>query len=62
LACDYHIQASLVTTALDMMTFAIPDAIFHSNQGKQFGAEVTRQRLLEKGFQLSMNANGQWLC
>lgn len=58
LACDYHMQASLVTTALDMMTFAVPDAIFHSDQGKQFGAEVTRQRLLERGFRLSMSRAG----
>src|SRR5215470_1128346 len=55
LACDYHMRASLVTTALDLMTFAVPDAIFHSDQGKQFGAEQTRKRLLEKGFQLSMS-------
>jgi len=58
LACDYHMRASLVTTTLDMMTFVLPDAIFHSDQGKQFGAEVTRQRLLEKGFQLSMSRAG----
>jgi putative transposase len=58
LACDYHMRASLVTTALDMMTFAVPEAIFHSAQGKQFGAEVTRQRLLEKGFRLSMSRAG----
>jgi len=58
LACDYHMRASLVTTALDMLTFVVPDAIFHSDQGKQFGAEMTRQRLLEKGFRLSMSRAG----
>ncbi len=51
-------RASLVTTALELLTFTVPDAIFHSDQGKQFGAEVTRNLLLEKGFQLSMSRAG----
>ena len=45
-----------------MLTFAVPGAIWHSDQGKQYGAEATRQALLEKGFHLSdelrRNANG----
>src|SRR5205809_695548 len=54
LAFDYHMRASLVTTALEMVSFPVDEKIFHSDQGKQFGAEETRTQLLEKGFQLSM--------
>ena len=28
LACDYHMRASLVTTALDMLTFAVRDCVY----------------------------------
>lgn len=58
LAFEYHMRAELVTTALQTLTFDVPSAIFHSDQGKQFGAEQTRQLLLEKGFQLSMSRAG----
>jgi len=58
LACEYHMRAELVTQTLSLMEFPVPNAIFHSDQGKQFGAEVTRTLLLEKGFQLSMSRAG----
>jgi putative transposase len=32
--------------------------MFHSDQGKQFGAQLTRQLLLEQGFPLSMSRAG----
>jgi putative transposase len=58
LAFEYHMRAELVTSALQTLAFDVPAAIFHSDQGKQFGAETTRQLLLEKGFQLSMSRAG----
>lgn len=58
LAFEYHMRAELVTAALQTLSFDVPQAIFHSDQGKQFGAEATRQLLLEKGFQLSMSRAG----
>src|SRR5690242_17589096 len=58
LAFEYHMRTELVTAALRTLNFEVPEAIFHSDQGKQFGAEATRQFLLEKGFQLSMSRAG----
>ncbi|GHO61306.1 transposase [Ktedonobacter sp. SOSP1-52] len=58
LAFEYHMRAELVTAALQTLAFDVPDLIFHSDQGKQFGAEATRQLLLEKGFQISMSRAG----
>jgi putative transposase len=58
MAFDYHMRADLVTDAIQTMTFQAPGAIFHSDQGKQFGAEQTRHLLLQKGFVLSMSRAG----
>ena len=58
MAFDYGMPASLVVTTVSMLTFAVPGAIWHSDQGKQYGAEATRQALLEKGFHLSMSRAG----
>jgi transposase InsO family protein len=58
LAFDYGMPASLVVTTVNMLTFAVPGAIWHSDQGQPYGAEMTRQALLEKGFQLSMSRAG----
>ena len=58
LAFEYHMRAELVTSALQTLSFDVPDAIFHSDQGKQFGATSTRELLLQKGFQLSMSRAG----
>jgi hypothetical protein len=37
------------------MAFEVPDSIWHSDQGKQYGARETRSLLLQKGFVLSMS-------
>lgn len=58
LAFEYHMRAELVTAALHTLHVEVPQAMFHSDQGKQFGAEATRPLLLEKGFQLSMSRAG----
>ena len=58
LAFDYRMQAELVVTTISMVPFAVPGAIFHSDQGKQYGAERTRKLLLEKGFERSMSRAG----
>ena len=58
IAFDYHMRADLVTDAIETMTFEGPGCIFHSDQGKQYGAEHTRQLLLRKGFVLSMSRAG----
>ncbi len=55
---DYHMRADLVTDTIQTMTFEVPGSIWHSDQGKQYGAQQTRQRLLEKGFLLSMSRAG----
>jgi putative transposase len=51
-------RADLVTDAIHTMTFEVPGSIWHSDQGKQYGALQTRQLLLRKGFVLSMSQAG----
>jgi putative transposase len=58
LAFDYRMQADLVVTTIKMVPFEVPGAIFHSDQGKQYGAEPTRKLLLERGFVRSMSRAG----
>lgn len=58
MAFDYHMRADLVTSTIQTMTFEEPGSIWHSDQGKQFGAEQTRHLLLQKGFVLSMSRAG----
>lgn len=58
LAFDYHMRADLVTDAIHTIAFDLPGSIWHSDQGKQYGAEQTRQLLLHKGFVLSMSRAG----
>ncbi len=58
MAFDYHMRADLVTDAIETMAFEVPGSIWHSDQGKQYGAEQTRQLLLQKGFVLSMSRAG----
>lgn len=58
LAFDYHMCADLVTDAIQTMSFEVPGSIWHSDQGKQYGARETRQLLLQKGFVLSMSRAG----
>src|SRR5260221_5813662 len=58
MAFDYHMRADLVTDTIQTMIFEVPGSIWHSDQGKQFGAEQTRHLLLQKGFRLSMSRAG----
>jgi putative transposase len=58
LAFDYRMQAELVVKTIEMVPFEVPTAIFHSDQGKQYGAAQTRKLLLEKGFVRSMSRAG----
>lgn len=58
IAFDYHMRADLVTDAIQTMTLEIPGSIWHSDQGKQYAAEQTRQVLLQRGFVLSMSRAG----
>ncbi len=53
LAFDYQMRADLVVSTIELVEFSVPGAIFHSDQGSQYGAELTRTALLEQGFQLS---------
>jgi putative transposase len=58
IAFDYHMRADLVTELIQTMTFTVPGSIWHSDQGKQYGAERTRALLLQKGFVQSMSRAG----
>ena len=58
LAFDYRMKAELVVSTVKMLQFSVPGMIWHSDQGSQYGAELTRTALLEHGFQLSMSRAG----
>jgi putative transposase len=58
IAFDCHMRADLVTDAIQTMTFEVPGSIWQSDQGKQYGAKLTRQLLLQRGFVLSMSRAG----
>ena len=58
MAFDYHMRADLVTSVIDTLLFQTEGAIWHSDQGKQYGAVETRQLLLKKGFVQSMSRAG----
>jgi putative transposase len=59
IAFDYHMRAELVMSAVQTISFQVADPpIWHSDQGKQYGAEKTRELLLRKGFVLSMSRAG----
>jgi transposase InsO family protein len=59
MAFDYHMRADLVSSTIQTMTFEVAEgSIWHSDQGKQYGAEATGQLLLQKGFVLSMSRAG----
>lgn len=51
-------MAPLVVNTINLINEAIPKAIFHSDQGSQYGAEVTQAILLKKGFLRSMSRAG----
>jgi hypothetical protein len=54
----YHVRAELVTDATPTMAFEVPGSIWHSEQGKHYGAVQTHSLLLQKGFVLSMSRDG----
>jgi len=58
LAFDYQMKAELVVSTVKMLRFSVPGMIWHSDQGSQYGAELTRMALVERGFQLSMSRAG----
>jgi putative transposase len=58
MAFDYHMRADLVSSAIHTLSFEVPGSIWHSDQGKQYGAEQVRHLLLQKGFLLSMSRAG----
>lgn len=47
-----------MTELIQTLTFATPGWIWHSDQGKQYGAAQTRTLLLQKGFVQSMSRTG----
>lgn len=55
---DYGMTAELVTSALERVDFVDPLTIFHSDQGKQYGAKVTYEVLMRKGYLASMSRAG----
>lgn len=58
LVFDYSMRAELVVTTIQRIDSFPKDAIWHSDQGKQYGAGVTIDLLLEKGFRQSMSRAG----
>ena len=58
MAFDYHMRADLVTSVIDTLLFQTEGTIWHSDQGKQYGALQTRQLLVQKGFLQSMSRAG----
>lgn len=58
LAFDYQMRADLVVSIIELVEFSVPGAIFHSDQGSQYGAEQTRTALVTKGFVRSMSRAG----
>lgn len=55
---DYSMRADLVVTTIKRIDLVDMNSIWHSDQGKQYGAEVTIAALLEKGFIASMSRAG----
>lgn len=55
---DYSMKAELVVTTIERIDVVDPESIWHTDQGKQFGAGVTIATLLERGFIVSMSRAG----
>jgi len=58
---SYHRPAELVIETLnhiDLLDLSKSKAIWHTDQGSQYGALITVQRLLELGFTISMSRAG----
>jgi putative transposase len=58
LVFDYSMRATLVVDTINRIDFVDPLTVFHSDQGKQFGAKITYEAQMEKGFLLSMSRAG----
>jgi Transposase and inactivated derivatives len=55
---DYSMRADLVVTTIKRIDLVDINSIWHSDQGKQYGASITITVLLEKGFIASMSRAG----
>lgn len=55
---DYSMRADLVVTTIKRIDVIDPKSIWHTDQGKQYGAGITITALLEKGFIQSMSRAG----
>ena len=55
---DYSMKADLVVTTIKRIDVVDPQSIWHTDQGKQYGAGVTVTALLERGFISSMSRAG----
>lgn len=55
---DYSMKAELVVTTIQRIDIVDPETLWHTDQGKQFGASVTIAALLERGFVASMSRAG----
>ena len=55
---DYSMRADLVVTTIKRIDLVDFNSIWHSDQGKQYGARITIAALLEKGFIASMSRAG----
>ncbi len=55
---DYSMRADLVVTTINRIDVVDPETIWHTDQGKQYGAHITIAALLEKGFIASMSRAG----
>ena len=58
LVFDYSMKATLVQAAIHKATFPDDVVIWHSDQGKQFGAADTIALIIEKGLRASMSRAG----
>jgi putative transposase len=55
---DYHMRSDLVTSTIERIDFLPTNPIWHSDQGRQYGAKTTIDLLLENGFRQSMSRAG----
>lgn len=55
---DYSMKADLVVTTIQRIDAVDPESIWHTDQGKQYGAGATISALLERGFVASMSRAG----
>jgi putative transposase len=58
LVFDYGMKANLVTATIDEMNFVSGNIIWHTDQGSQYGAEITINKLITKGLIASMSRAG----